>query len=205
MLYFLIGGVKVKESKIIIIVSILSLCIIIISTLILEFYFSGIYDFTNIAINLSCGIIVGLVTAICQYWFAKRKIINTVYKTYFDIYRTYYYAKNNPTLFHYSSRNVYKKIVESGSIISESIGEYCGFIKKHDKTYKKINPNIVLNSEFNKKNIIKSVFKCFNKKYFDIVIVPLISEIENILSNINKKRFENDKEAMKKMFKILGG
>ena len=52
----------------------------------------------NIITNLECGVIVGLVTAICQYFMAKRRIINSVYSLYFELYTTYYTVRNKEFL-----------------------------------------------------------------------------------------------------------
>ena len=74
------------------------------------------------------------------------------------------------------------------------------FFKKHDKTYKKLNPIIKLEDNYKVKKVIKSLFYWFNKKYFDSTIEPMILEIEKILITINKKRFEKDKEEMIKLY-----
>ena len=84
-----------KESRIIIIIS-----IIIMVALIPMLYFLQLFGINqelsiNIITNLECGVIVGLVTAICQYFMAKRRIINAVYGLYFELYTTYYTSNNN--------------------------------------------------------------------------------------------------------------
>ena len=74
------------------------------------------------------------------------------------------------------------------------------FFKKHDKTYKKLNSTIKLEDNYKVEEVIKSPFYWFNKKHFDSSIEPIIAEIEKILVTINKKRFENDKEEMIKLY-----
>ena len=191
-----------KESRLIIIVSILLIIFVYpIAYLLNRFCFE--YDWIGIATNLYCGIIVGLVTSICQYCVAKRKIINNIYNAYFDVYRSFYYAKEGSFLWHYNSYGVYKKIVELNPKIIESLDEYQGLFKKHDKMYKKLNPKIKLDKNYKKKNILTSFLLWFNKKSFYSVFNPLMSEIENILNNINKKRFEKDKAEMIRMYKYF--
>lgn len=191
-----------KESRLIIIVSILLIIFVGPIAYLLNRY-CFYYDWIGITTNLYCGFIVGLVTSICQYYTAKRKIINTIYSAYFDVYRTYYYAKENDFLWHYNSRSVYKKMIELGSKISESLDEYHGLFKKHDKTYKKLNPKMYLDNSFKKNNILKSCLMWFNKKYFQEIINPLICKIEEILIGINEKRFEKDKAEMIRMYNYI--
>lgn len=70
-----------KESRIIIIISIVMLIALIPLLYVLQLCRISSELSINIITNLGCGIIVGLVTAICQYFMAKRRIINTVYRT----------------------------------------------------------------------------------------------------------------------------
>ncbi len=193
-----------KESRLIIIVSILLIIFVAPIAYLLNRY-CFYYDWIGITTNLYCGFIVGLVTSICQYYTAKRKIINTIYSAYFDVYRTYYYAKENAFLWHYNSYNVYKKIIELGPKISESLDEYHGLFKKHDKTYKKLNPKMYLDNSFKKNNILKSCLLWFNKKYFQKSFSSLLSKIEEVLIGINEKRFEKDKAEMIRMYNYIYG
>lgn len=66
----------------------------------------------NVATNLYCGIIVGLVTSICHYYSSKSKIINSICGAYFDVYRSYYYSKSKTFLWHYNLYSVYKKMID---------------------------------------------------------------------------------------------
>lgn len=45
--------------------------------------------------------------------------------------------------------------------------------------------------------------KWFNEKAFDESVEPFINEVENILKNIDEKRFEEDKAQMTKMFNYI--
>ena len=68
-----------KESRLMIIVT---LCLfILLGPFFYLFYLihPNLLDYVNIATNLYCGIIVALITSICQYCSAKRKIINSIY------------------------------------------------------------------------------------------------------------------------------
>lgn len=83
-----------KESRLMIIVSV---CLsILITPICYLFYliYPNLFDYMSIATNLYCGIIVALITSICQFCTSKRKIINNIYNAYFDVYRSYYYSKN---------------------------------------------------------------------------------------------------------------
>ena len=192
-----------KESRIIIFISSTSIVLIVILTLVLEKNLSEVYDFENLAANLCCGLLVGLITSICQYYVYRRKIINNIYNLYFDIYRTWYYSKENRFLFHYNIYNIYKKTMELNPKINDNLDEYHGLFKKEDKTYKKLNPDVTLNNSFKVKNVIKLFIRWFNEKQVDEIIKPYINEIEIILKDINPNRFEKDVKSMKKMHNFL--
>lgn len=157
----------------------------------------------NIITNLGCGIIVGLVTAICQYCIAKRRIVSTVYGLYFELYTSYYYVKNKEILHHYNSLAIFKKLTELSSKIKDAVSEYRGFFKEKDSMYMKINPPINIGKNYKTKKMFKTIIKWFNEKAFDESVEPFINEVENILKNIDEKRFEEDKEQMIKMFNYL--
>ena len=93
----------------------------------MNYMLPNLIDYFGILTNIHCGIIVGLVTSICQYFVQKRKIINNVYSAYFDIYRSYYYSKNKPVLFHYNSFSIYKRFIYFILKIIEILDEYHGF------------------------------------------------------------------------------
>ena len=193
-----------KESRIIIIISLLLMLII--PPL---FYFLSIFgllnssDCFNIATNLYCGVIVGLITSICQYYSAKRKIINTIYGLYIDLYRTYYVSKNKTFLFHYNVSSVYKKIIELNPKIIEALDDYHGLFKSKDKIYKKMNPMIQFESEYKWKNVMKTFLLWFNKSSYKMTIGSYINEVEKILTNINAKKFQKDKQFIEKMFNYV--
>lgn len=192
-----------KESRLMIIVT---LCLfILLGPFFYLFYLihPKLLDYVNIATNLYCGIIVALITSICQYCSAKRKIINSIYSAYFDVYRSYYYSKNKSFLWHYNSYGVYKKMIELHPKIVEALDEYHGLFKKYDKTYRKLNPTIKFGNNYKAQNMIKSFLSWFNKKSFHGIFEPLMKEVENILININIKRFEKDKTEMIKMFNYV--
>ena len=108
----------------------------------------------NIGTNLMCGIIVAFVTAMCQYCISKRKIVNTVYGLYFELYRTYYYSKNKVMLFHINTFNIYKKMIELSPKINETLDSYHGFFKAKDSLYVKMNPQIQIKESYKAKKII---------------------------------------------------
>ena len=192
-----------KESRKISIVLILLLILVLIIRVILNVLNVTYFDYQNIAINLCCGIVVGLVTSICQYYVAKRRIINQVYNSYFEIYRCHFNVKSKPFLKHYDSLSIYKKFVDVFPTISDSLDEYYGIFKKKDKIYMKMSLNVNLGKVVKAKNLNKSVFSLFNEKPFNTVFNPIIDEIEKVLININEKRFLQDKMQMERLYRQL--
>lgn len=192
-----------KESKVIIIVLIALMIIIHPAILILKFTVPDIIDFSGVETNLYCGIIVGLITSICQYYVARRKIVTAVYNAYFDIYKSYFYSKNNIFLGHYNSYDLLKKLIELNPKIIEALDEYDGLFKKYDKTYKKLNPKVNIIENYKLKHLKKAIFKCFNKKEFYLYFEPLMKNIEDILTNINKDRFKKDQDNMIRMYNYI--
>ena len=192
-----------KESRIIIIIS-----IIIMVALIPMLYFLQLFGINqelsiNIITNLECGVIVGLVTAICQYFMAKRRIINAVYGLYFELYTTYYTVRNKEFLHHINTLAFFNKLTELSSKIKDSLSEYHGFFKKNDSIYMIMNPQINMGENYKAKKMIKTLVKWFNEKSVDKSIEPFINEVENILKNIDKERFEEDKKQMINMFNYI--
>jgi len=192
-----------KESRIIIIIS-----IIIMVALIPMLYFLQLFGINqelsiNIITNLECGVIVGLVTAICQYFMAKRRIINAVYGLYFELYTTYYTVRNKEFLHHINTLAFFNKLTELSSKIKDSLSEYHGFFKKNDSIYMIMNPQINMGENYKAEKMIKTLVKWFNEKSVDKSIEPFINEVENILKNIDKERFEEDKKQMINMFNYI--
>ena len=192
-----------KESRIIIIISIIMLLVLIPLLYILKLCGISSELSINIITNLGCGIIVGLVTSICQYCMAKRRIVSTIYGLYFELYTTYYYVKNKEIMHHYNSLTIFKKLAELSSKIKDAVSEYRGFFKKQDSMYMKINPSINMGENYKTKKMVKTIIKWFNEKAFDESVEPFINEVESILKNIDEKRFEEDKKQMIKMFNYL--
>ena len=192
-----------KESrKIIMVVSFLFI-IIGPSFYYLSIIYPNLFDYFNVATNIYCGLIVALITSVCQFCSSKRKIINNIYSYYFDVYRAYYNTKNKPFLWHYSSYTVYKKMMELNPKIIEALDDYQGFFRKHDKTYKKLNPIIKIEEGYKVHNVIKSLLLWFNKRSYYNFLDPFINNVEIILKDINKKRFEQDKYEMIRMNNIM--
>ncbi len=192
-----------KESRIIIIIS-----IIIMVALIPMLYFLQLFGINqelsiNIITNLECGVIVGLVTAVCQYFMAKRRIINAVYGLYFELYTTYYTVRNKEFLHHINTLAFFNKLTELSSKIKDSLSEYHGFFKKNDSIYMIMNPQINMGENYKAEKMIKTLVKWFNEESFDKSIEPFINEVENILKNIDKERFEEDKKQMINMFNYI--
>lgn len=192
-----------KESRIIIIIS-----IIIMVALIPMLYFLQLFGINqelsiNIITNLECGVIVGLVIAVCQYFMAKRRIINAVYGLYFELYTTYYTVRNKEFLHHINTLAFFNKLTELSSKIKDSLSEYHEFFKKNDSIYMIMNPQINMGENYKAEKMIKTLVKWFNEESVDKSIEPFINEVENILKNIDKERFEEDKKQMINMFNYI--
>ena len=192
-----------KESRIIIIISMIMMVVLIPMLYLLQLFGISQELSINIITNLGCGVIVGLVTAICQYSIAKRRIINIVYSLYFELYTTYYTARNKEFLHHINTLGFFNKLTELSSKIKDSLSEYHGFFKKNDSMYMIMNPQINIVENYKAEQMIKTLVKWFNEKSVDKSIEPFIKEVENILKNIDEKRFNEDKEQMIKMFNYI--
>lgn len=191
-----------RESRFMIIVSFILMIMIALIGLMLNKLGISYEICFNIATNLYCAVIVGLITSICQYYLSKQRVVNTIYNLYFDFYKTYYYSKNTRILYHYDMLSIYKKMSELFPKINEALNEYYGFFKKEDRFYKKLNPSLEIGNRYKAKSIIKSLF-LFNTKSFERIIEPFANEIENTMIKIDEKRFKKDKEAMIKMYNCI--
>ena len=60
-----------------------------------------------------------------------------------------------------------------------------------------------MGENYKAEKMIKTLVKWFNEKSVDKSIEPFIKEVENILKNIDEKRFNEDKEQMIKMFNYI--
>lgn len=68
-----------KESRLITIFSLILALVTTFIAIILYYIWPNLIDYVGILTNIYCGIIVGLVTSLCQYFVQKRKIISNVY------------------------------------------------------------------------------------------------------------------------------
>jgi len=188
-----------KESKIIVYISLVFLAILF---PVMIFLYSFKYEITaNIVSNIICGFIVSFVTGIVQFFVNKNRIKYEVYGLYYDIYYTYYCTKRGKVLFHYNSRNFYKKVSDNNVKISSLLEEYTGLFHKKDKLYAKMNPQF--NERHLAKKIKKTNVKIFNEKSFDDSTDAYIKCVEKILKDINEEKFEKDFENSKKLYEEL--
>lgn len=157
----------------------------------------------NIIANLGCGVIVGLVTAICQYYEDKKRIINSVYGLYFELYNTYYTCKSKEFLKHYNAISVFKKMTEVSPKINEALSDYHGFFKKKDSMYMKMDPQIKLDEYYKAKNVIKAMYRWFNEKDFNNTIDLILKDVEKILISIDDERFQKDKLQTVRMYDFM--
>lgn len=192
-----------KESRTIIIISVIMMILLIPFGLFLKILGVDGELCVSIITNLECGVIVGYVTAICQYFTAKRRIINSVYGLYFDLYRTYYTAENKSFFYHFNAISIFKKLTELSAKINESLGDYHGIFRKKDSMYMKMDPQVKMCEGYKARNLIKVLFLWFNRKSFDRTIEPFIKDIEKILIDIDKEKFERDKQQMVNMFNFV--
>ena len=191
--------VIMKEARFISLVLLFFLIIFIILDCV--FYHSSKDFAVEIISNISCGLIVGLVTSLCQYFVCKNRIKYEIYSLYYDIYFTYYCIRKNKKYFHYDSLSFYKKISENNVKISSLLEDYHGFLKKEDKLYKLLNPNIDYNSLG--KKMKKSIFTLFNTNSFYEGTIPIISAVESILRSINNDKFEKDFNKSRELYAAL--
>lgn len=152
---------------------------------------------SSLVTNLWCGFIVAFITSSCQFYSQKKRIVNNVYKNYFDFYRTYFFAIKNKAFGHVNFKAVQNKLVEVGSKNMDLLGDYCSIFCKYDAIYKKIDPEI--NFIWTYKQYMKN-YRIFNDKAFMETYGVLMNDIEKILKNINKKRFESDCKAIEKFY-----
>ena len=189
-----------KEAKNIVLVLIVIL--IIMFPFVLYYYYISELIY-NILISVVTGIIVSILTALIQYFVIKSQIKNNIFSCYFEVYKTIYASINHKKVYGYPVISIYKKLLKFNDELSRHLSEYSGFIpNKYSKLYKKINPIIVLNEKFSSKNIVKLILP-FNSKRFNDLVIPFYKFIENILNDIDSKRFKKEFEIYKKMFEIL--
>ena len=104
--------------------------------------FSKNYDLMgNIISNINCGLFVGFITSLCQFFINKLKIKDEIYSLYYDIYYTYWIILNN-SIIYYNAFNFYNKIASNGSKIVSLLNDYHGLIIKKDKLYKAMDSEI---------------------------------------------------------------
>ena len=192
-----------KESRIIIIILVIMSIVLIPLLYILQLCGISKDLSINIITNLECGVIVGLVTAISQYFVAKRKIVNSVYGLYLELYNTYYTCKNKEFLKHYNAIGVFKKMSEISPKINELLGDYHGFLMKKDAMYMKMDHPIENGEYYKAKNVIKALYHWFNEKDFNNTIELILKDVENVLINIDDERFQKDKQHIIKMYDFM--
>lgn len=158
----------------------------------------------NILISIITGLVVSIITALCQYFVNKGKIKNNVFNCYFDMYKEIYIAEHKKVLFHYNVLNIYKKSINFSADLSKNISEYSGFISnKKSKLYKKLNPTVYPNYDvFNIRNFTKLILP-FNSKLFNELIIPIKGELENILRKIDSKKFDKNLKEFIKIYNNL--
>lgn len=180
-----------KEAKTIIIIFSLILIFMTLSIFIFPFCSSGIAF--DIIISIITGLFVSILTAVCQYFVIRGKIIDNVFNCYLRLYKAIYSAEKYCNFFGYNVRGIWKELNSFAPKFSEYLGDFNGFIpNNYNKIYKKLNPNPNLNfNVFNVKNIMKLIFPCNHSKFREIVL-PAKKELEIILLNINRKKFKKD-------------
>lgn len=169
----------------------------------LEYFLPNFFDHIKWLEVAWTSLGVSIITAIIQYFVNRRRIINTIYDLYFDLYRSYYNINHSPFLFHFNVTVLYKKLVEVSSKVTSALDDYHGLIKEKDKKFKQLNPDIKLYEGLKVKKVRKTILKWCNRKEMVITFGPLMLEVEKILLSINTKRFIKDKENMIKMHNYL--
>ena len=190
-----------KEAKVVTIVS--TILLIILMPLGAYYYFASEFIY-NILISIITGIVVTIITSLCQYFVMKEKIKNNIFNCYFDMYKAIYVSKHKKVLFHYPVLNIYKKLLVFSDELSKNLSEYSSFYPTaRNKLYKKLNPTLNPNfDKFNIKNLSKLVLP-LNSKRFKELIIPMQETLEKILIEINVKKFEKELMEYKKIYKVL--
>ena len=190
-----------KEAKVVTIVS--TILLIILMPLGAYYYFASEFIY-NILISVITGIVVTIITSLCQYFVMKEKIKNNIFNCYFDMYKAIYVSKHKKVLFHYPVLNIYKKLLVFSDELSKNLSEYSSFYPTaRNKLYKKLNPTLNPNfDKFNIKNLSKLVLP-LNSKRFKELIIPMQETLEKILREINVKKFEKELMEYKKIYKVL--
>ena len=190
-----------KEAKVVTIVS--TILLIILMPLGAYYYFASEFIY-NILISVITGIVVTIITSLCQYFVMKEKIKNNIFNCYFDMYKAIYVSKHKKVLFHYPVLNIYKKLLVFSDELSKNLSEYSSFYPTaRNKLYKKLNPTLNPNfDKFNIKNLSKLILP-LNSKRFKELIIPMQETLEKILREINVKKFEKELMEYKKIYKVL--
>ena len=190
-----------KEAKVVTIVS--TILLIILMPLGAYYYFASEFIY-NILISIITGIVVTIITSLCQYFVMKEKIKNNIFNCYFDMYKVIYVSKHKKVLFHYPVLNIYKKLLVFSDELSKNLSEYSSFYPTaRNKLYKKLNPTLNPNfDKFNIKNLSKLILP-LNSKRFKELIIPMQETLEKILREINVKKFEKELMEYKKIYKVL--
>lgn len=190
-----------KEAKVVTIVS--TILLIILMPLGAYYYFASEFIY-NILISIITGIVVTIITSLCQYFIMKEKIKNNIFNCYFDMYKAIYVSKHKKVLFHYPVLNIYKRLLVFSDELSKNLSEYSSFYPTaRNKLYKKLNPTLNPNfDKFNIKNLSKLILP-LNSKRFKELIIPMQETLEKILREINVKKFEKELMEYKKIYKVL--
>ena len=145
-----------KEAKVVTIVS--TILLIILMPLGAYYYFASEFIY-NILISIITGIVVTIITSLCQYFVMKEKIKNNIFNCYFDMYKAIYVSKHKKVLFHYPVLNIYKRLLVFSDELSKNLSEYSSFYPTtRNKLYKKLNPTLNPNfDKFNIKNLSKLI------------------------------------------------
>ena len=181
--------------KMIYVSTLLILLVLIVSIILLYMGCDFNYTFT-ISLSLECGLLVMLVQSIISFNSEKEIIVSQIYDLYFDLYRTFYNVKSQRILLHYNMFTIYKKIYSLSSIYSSILTRYHGFFIEKDKLYYKLNRRIKNPEFFIANNIYLNIFHPFNYKRFNKYALPYMKEIEIFLIELDKERFERDKNEM---------
>ena len=192
-----------KELRLIMIVFIIMMIILTPITILFKQITGIVVDYFSILTNVYCGLIVGLISSICQYYSSKNKIKNDIYNCYFDTYRTYFYCVNKSFVGHYNSITLFKKMSDNDLLIKANLDSYYGLIKRRDKLYYKLNPIIKFSDYPSLKEYKKSFINFFNKKDFEKAYGIIIEQIKQILISINEERFKQDEIEMIKTYMII--
>lgn len=146
----------------------------------------------NIMYGLLSSFIVTFVTSLCEFYSLREQFKNDMYIIYLEWYKCYYIENKKIKDNHFDVKNMLDGIQKHLGKTSPLLSNYCGLFKKKDKLYYMIDPYPMDIHMFKAKDLSKCIKNYNNVDLVKKYIAPFFKDLENILCEIDKKRFKND-------------